>query len=310
MKKPFSTIIGHKSQCDYLLNILESGKIAHGLCFSGSKGLGKATIAKEFAAYLLGLEVEKLQTSPNVTIVETGVDGKAGISVDQIRDLKQTLSLSTFGGGWKIAIIDGADTMKAPAQNALLKTLEEPTPQTLIILVSHNSNSLLETIKSRVATIEFRLLPVEQISKALQDRLGVDQEKAEFISQLSMGRAGIAFSCSDEENCKQQEDLARDALKFLQDPLYARMKKIEELAKLKDGRQQTVQNMVELMRMWLHEALLGSLGLECSGQVKDLYSKHSKEQIKNALQALHKCEIALAHNVGPALALQVFASSF
>ena len=270
--------------------------------------MGKATIAKEFAANLLGLEAEKLQTSPNVTIVRSE-EGK-GISVEQIRDLKQTLSLSTFGGGWKVAIIDGAQTMKASAQNALLKTLEEPTPKTIIILVSHNSNALLETIKSRVATIEFKLVAVDSIKESLKQKFDLDSENAELIGQLSMGRPGFAFACSDEESYKEQEGLAQDALQFLQDPLYARMKKIEELTKLKEDRQQTIQNMVELMRMWLHESLLGSLELECSKQAKELSKTHSQEQIKNALQALQKCESALARNVGPALALQVFASSF
>ena len=69
MKSVFDRIIGHKRQCEYLQQVLESENTAHAYCFSGSKGLGKCTIAKEFAASLLGLESDKLQTSPNVTIV-------------------------------------------------------------------------------------------------------------------------------------------------------------------------------------------------------------------------------------------------
>ncbi len=307
MNPSFESIIGHKKQCDYLKHVLESGNVAHAYCFSGSKGLGKATIAKEFAERLLSLETDKLQTSPNVTIVS---DENGKIGVEEIRALKQTLSLSTFGGGWKIAIINGADSMTTSAQNALLKTLEEPTPQTVLILISHNSDALLETIRSRVATIEFNLLPVDQIVDALEDRFGVKKQKAQLIAQLSMGRAGVAFVCSDEENCKEQEEKAQEALQFLQDPLYERMRKIELITKTKEDRQRVIQNMVELWRMWLHEGLLYSLGMSSADQVKDLAGQSSGTQIKKALSTLHECERALDRNVQPALALQVFASSF
>jgi len=313
MKSTFEGIIGHEKQCKYLQRVLESDKAAHAYCFSGPKGLGKLSIAKEFVAHLLNLESEKLQTSPNVTIVE-GCKGEKGlkgsIGVEEIRALKQTLSLSTFGGGWKVAIIDGADKMTGAAQNALLKTLEEPTAQTILILVSHNSDLLLETIKSRVATIEFHLLPVDQITKALIDRFDMNKEKADLVGHLSMGRPGFAFLCSDEESCKEREDQAEEALQFLQDPLYRRMRKIELITKNKDDRKRVIQNMVELWRMWLHEGLQVHLDLCSAKQAKQLADQHSKEQIHGALSSLQKCEFALNHNVQPALALQVFASSF
>ena len=307
MKSIFSTIIGHKRQCDYLSGVIEAEKVAHAYCFSGSKALGKATVAIEFSANLLGLQPSMLQTSPNVTIVDDS-DGK--ISVEQIRDLKQTLSLSTFGGGWKIAIIDGADKMTASSQNALLKTLEEPTPQTVIILIAHKSGALLDTIRSRAVGIEFHALPNSLIKETLCDRFSITESRAELLAQLAMGRPGFALACSNEESCKEQEDAAKNALQFLHEPLYTRMKKIESITKQKENRKQVIENMVELWRMWLHEGLQAHLELSESQEAKALAKQYSKQEIQKALATLQDSERALAHNVQPALALQVFASSF
>lgn len=302
----FDQVIGHEQQCDYLRRVIETGQIAHAYCFFGAKSLGKATMAKAFAAELLGVEVQRLQTSPNVTIV-SDQDGK--ISVEQIRDLKQTLSLSTLGGGWKVSIIDGADNMTTAAQNALLKTLEEPTAQTLIILVAHHPDALLETIRSRSVMIGFHLLPVQSIEHVLMDQLSFAKDRAERLAQLSMGRPGVALMCSDEDYCLQLEDDAQKTLHFLEAPLYERMRMIEVVTKQKEDRQRTIQNMIELWRMWLHVVMNTQLGLCASSDVQQLTSRYSVDQIRKALSTLHDCEFALDHNVQPALALQVFATS-
>lgn len=312
MDQRFSTILGHEKQIAYLQSILDSGHCGQAYCFTGTKGLGKATIAKEFSASLLGLEPAKLHTSANVTIVGEGMNkqDESSISVEEIRALKSTLSLSTLGGGRKIAIIDNADAMTKSAQNALLKTLEEPSKDTVIILIAHNSQNLLETIRSRVATISFHSLPIAEIANELKDRLKLSQDRADFLAQVSMGRPGIAFACTNEESCADLEVDANEALEFLQSPLYKRMSLIEKITKQKDGREQKVQSMIELWRMWLHESLLNLTGAQRSKYVQSLAKNYSTEDLRVALCALQESERAIKHNVSLALSLQFFASSF
>jgi len=312
MDQRFSTILGHEKQIAYLRSILDSGHCGQAYCFTGMKGLGKATLAKEFSALLLGLEPSKLHTSTNVTIVGEGINNQdeSSISVDEIRELRSTLSLSTLGGGRKIAIIDNADAMTKSAQNALLKTLEEPSKDTVIILIAHNPQNLLETIRSRVATISFHSLPIVEIAGELKDRLTLSQDRADFLAQLSMGRPGVAFACIDEQTCTELETDANEALEFLQSPLYKRMVLVEKITKQKDGREQKVQSMIELWRMWLHEALLVLIDARDSKYVLPLAKSHSAESLRKALCALNQSQRAIDHNVNLALSLQFFASSF
>ncbi|MBU4315436.1 DNA polymerase III subunit [Patescibacteria group bacterium] len=308
MKDAFCGIIGHEKQCDYLRQILGSGQVAHAYCLAGLKGLGKATVAKRFTASLLGLEAEKLHTSPNVTFISNGEE--KSISVEQIRELRSTLSLSTLGGGRKVAIIDNADTMTIGAQNALLKTLEEPSRETVIILIAHRPERLLETIRSRVALIAFRQLPIDKIQTELINRFNFSESRASFLAQLSLGRAGFALSCIDEELCKEREQDAQDALSFLISPLYKRIALLEKITKVKEGREHKVQNMIELWRMWLHFALLSCSGIGDQQYVQQLASKYDVRDLRNALSALSNSEEAIGRNVNVSLALCVFASAF
>jgi DNA polymerase-3 subunit delta' len=304
----FEGIIGHQKQCEYLSNILKSGNIAHAFCFAGSRGLGKATIAKQFSANILGLDVNNLHQSLNISVVSNDEDKT--ISVEKIRDLRSALSLSTIGGGSKIAIIDNADTMTIAAQNSLLKTLEEPSRDTVIILIAHKSENLLETIRSRVAIIRFYQLPIIQIQQELQSRLNLSLEKSLFLAQLSMGRPGFALSCVSDEICKQREQNALETLGFLLSPLHERIAFVEKLTKVKESREQRIQDVIELCEMWLHFALINIVGAQDHPHASELAKKYSPNSLINALSALEHCKSAISRNVSPALSLAVFTSSF
>jgi DNA polymerase III subunit delta' len=166
----FETIVGHNSNITGMRAAIKSGKPGHSHLFYGPKGVGKATFAKAFAQILLCKENSDNQTKScgvctscqkmvagqhpdyiNIAILED----KTRISVDQIRDLSAFLSLTPMESQWKIALIDDASQMNAQAANALLKTLEEPPDQSILIINTYRYGMLLPTIKSRCIKTRF-----------------------------------------------------------------------------------------------------------------------------------------------------------
>ena len=139
----FKDIIGQEFAKKYLTNSINKEKVSHAYLFEGMNGVGKKTLAKEFAKTLI--KVDKLENSPDYISIEP--EGSS-IKIAQIRKL-QTDVLVKPHSEYKIYIINKAEKMTVESQNALLKTLEEPPAYVIIILITSNKNSLLDTIKSR-----------------------------------------------------------------------------------------------------------------------------------------------------------------
>ena len=116
---------------------------------------------------------------------------KNTIKVEQIRDLQDTMALTSYAGGMKIAIIRRADCMNVNAQNALLKTLENPTGDALFFLLTEAPSALLPTVVSRCLTVRFRCLEPAACAEVLQ-RQGVAHERAALLAALSQGSAASA----------------------------------------------------------------------------------------------------------------------
>src|SRR3989344_3999841 len=164
-------IVGHKRQLKFLENAVADGHLAHGLLFAGPTGVGKHRIALALAQAMLCeastacgncSQCRAFLAGTNPDYLE--ISGEAGIKIEQIRELIFKLSLKAYSGKYKVAVIDCAEQMTIEAANSLLKSLEEPTDKTLIILISSNPNRLPKTIVSRVQKITFGPLRPEELS--------------------------------------------------------------------------------------------------------------------------------------------------
>lgn len=199
-------IIGHTKQIEKLNRIVEANKISNAYIFYGIKGIGKATIAKEFAKKILGNDSYILiQPEGNIIKVET------------IRSLKEELMLKPTISDRKIAIIDEAECMNEQSQNALLKILEEPPVYATIILVTSNKEKLLYTIKSRCVDFKFNPLSEEEIQQYFDEPL-----KKEIL-EYSRGSIGAVIKSQESEN---QEVVTKWVQAFKQDSLIELMKEI------------------------------------------------------------------------------------
>jgi len=187
-------IIGHQKILNFLDRSIEKNTVSQAYLFSGPEHLGKFTVAIDFAQKLTGSDKK---INPDIAIVAPETDEKKGvikkkdIKVEQIRELQKELSLTPSGGKMKVAIIDDAERLTISSQNALLKTLEEPNGKTVIVLICHNQEKIIPTIKSRCVTKNF--YPVSKGDLRENVAFG---ENIDSIIFWAAGRPGLAIELS------------------------------------------------------------------------------------------------------------------
>lgn len=189
----FDSILGNEKAKKYLLSMLEKEKVGQLLLFSGIEGIGKSLFAEHFAKKLLN--ADSLINHPDFYIYRP--EGKLGMhSIESIRTMCEKVYLPPFLASKKIFVIHAAERMLPSSANALLKTFEEPSLNTLIILLSSNKRALLPTILSRCRAVRF--LPIEQelIVEFLIKNCNKTESEADEIAAKAFGSIGKAFRLS------------------------------------------------------------------------------------------------------------------
>lgn len=199
------TLVGHEDVRESLRTLSKSGKMPHALMFYGPKGIGKRAVADHMAWSLIagagdegdnilghnGQSNEAAQlkagASPNYHVLCPS-ENRRNITVDDVRRILERISLSS--DGWRIVIVDSADELNEASANAILKTLEEPQPGVLLILLSNNLSKLLPTIVSRCRKFRFSPLSAEHVRTVLKQE-GEDNPDAVILG-VSGGSAGTA----------------------------------------------------------------------------------------------------------------------
>lgn len=197
-------ILGHEQQVETLCRSLAQSRLHHAYLFLGPDGVGKKTIALSLAKAIhcaagtddfCGTcdECARIDAGnhPDVRVI-TPLAGKKEIGIQQIREIEKQLSFRSFSGRKKIVIVDPATLMNWPAQNALLKTLEEPPQDSLLILISASRGGLLPTLRSRCLSLSFGPLPRQTVAEYLVARRGLKPEEAGALAAMAMGSLGKA----------------------------------------------------------------------------------------------------------------------
>ncbi|MDO5633081.1 MAG: DNA polymerase III subunit delta' [Paracoccus sp. (in: a-proteobacteria)] len=210
-------VIGQDTAITDFLTAADSGRLHHGWLLTGPRGVGKATLAWAIARWLLAqgapdrLDIPadtpvsrrvNALSEPGLMLIRRPWDDKAGrlraeITVDEIRRLLSFFHLSAAGGGRRVAIIDAADDLNTAAANALLKVLEEPPKDGLILLIAHQPARLLPTIRSRCRELRLSPLSPEAMAQALTG-LGVTGD-TDALTALAHGSVGEALRLAGQD---------------------------------------------------------------------------------------------------------------
>lgn len=192
-------------------------RLAHGLLLYGVSGIGKKLFAIDFAHWLLceqpladkacgeckSCKLIQADSNPDLLTLYPEEEGKA-IKVDQVRDLIKKISLTSHGKGYRVIIIAPADALNINASNSLLKTLEEPPENTVLILITDKPSKLMATIRSRAQMVRFDLPSQEQSMEWLN---GQNIDKAELVLNLSGGAPLAAAAMADAEGLQIRDKL-------------------------------------------------------------------------------------------------------
>ncbi len=313
----FEHIIGHEKQKEFLLRAVRADRLAHAFLFEGPEGVGKRLMATALARALfcdqkLGcgdcVPCRKVIHSnhPDFHLLEP--DG-ALIKIEQIRELQKDLSYRPLEAPRKFCIIDGADKMNPAAGNALLKTLEEPQGDALLILLTSHPEGVLDTIHSRCQSLPFGRLHRDTLKKVLQDRLGLGEVQGHILAALSEGSFKKALG-RDRDLFLERRKTLLAALTALSPgsilPLF-------ELAGELSGEKEQLQDILEIIQAFFRDLLLLRLGAPEQDLVNiDLMQKirrvAAKEDIPSLLRKLNAIEEGrrqIMRNVNKELALDV-----
>jgi DNA polymerase-3 subunit delta' len=194
-----------------------SKRLAHGLLFHGAKGTGKESFAIEFSNWLIceqpledkacgeckACKLIQANSHPDFLRLSPEEPGKA-IKVDQVRELINKLSLTSHGLGYRVILVSPADALNINASNSLLKTLEEPPENTVLILITDKPSKLMATIRSRTQMIRFDLPLTEQSLHWLKQQ---NIDNAELLLKLSNGAPLAALTMASDEGLQIRDKL-------------------------------------------------------------------------------------------------------
>lgn len=210
---PAMPVYGHDWAVSFLRRSLINGRTRHAYLISGPANIGKNTFAHTFAA-ALNCEQEDIEARPCGTcascrkiisgnhpdILYPELDERSGaLKIDHLRDLMRLLALKPFSSRYRIAIMHDFHLTAPRVQDALLKTLEEPSPHAILILLAETTETILPTIISRCQLLPLRPAPLKTVEQVLGDHFNVDEEQAKLLARLSGGRIGWALHAYHEE---------------------------------------------------------------------------------------------------------------
>lgn len=310
----FTEIVGHEQIKEHMQAAIRDKKPFHAYLFQGEEGVGKEALARTFAA---GLQCQSESTdkpckecvscrqmeSGNQPDVIWVTREKASLGVDEIREqLCNTMDIKPFSSPYKIYLVPEAEKMTEAAQNALLKTIEEPPEYGIVILMTSNISALLPTIQSRCLTMEFRPLSTAVVESFVKEHCQVPDYQARASAAFAQGNLGKAMRYAKSEDFIERKDHIISLLRHVE-----QMDLSEMLAVIKDlgTRKDEVRDYIDLMVLWYRDVLLFKatkdinqlLFQDEASYISREASHRSYEKIEEILQAFEKAKVRLRANV-------------
>lgn len=320
--RDFSKIIGHEKIIEYFQNAITMDKVSHAYILNGADKSGKLVLAEAFAA---ALQCEKGGTSPcgechsciqaasrnQPDIIYVTHEKPNTIGVEDIRkQLNDDIVLKPYSSKYKVYIINEAEKMNVQAQNALLKTIEEPPAYARILLLTTNADGFLPTILSRCVRLDLKAVPDEKIRKFLMQEKQVPDYQADLCVAFAQGNVGKAIQLAGSENFNEMKSSALQLIKRLKDiDLYEMTQAVKQITEYK----LEINDYFDLMMIWYRDVLLYKATTDANKlifqdevyNIKKEASHSSYEGIEIILEALEKAKARLRANVNFELVIEL-----
>lgn len=310
----FSKIFGHQGVIDRLINVTKNNLIPSAYLFVGQDGIGKSTIASEFAQ-LMNCHDNKVchncnnckmfdaKTHPDFLSIEPS--GQF-IKISQIKDLIKQLSLKPIYAQKRVVVIHNADKLNLEAANCFLKVLEEPPLDTTIILLTADENLLLETIVSRCQKVSFAPLTEDQLTKIYDKFFEIPEDLFHFVLKYSHGSIRKEFI----KIASELYNIRSLVLNILSDLTHNRM--IDHFFLLEQWvKKDKYHAFLEFLSSWLKDLILLSeekqaymLNADLISDIPQHLKSYSREQFQHAFDLVIETELAIRRNASKQLALE------
>lgn len=260
----FSQVTGHENIIEHLQSSILLGRINHAYIFDGIRGVGKTTLARAFAKTLnceeggtdacnscISCKTFDEDNNPDIIYV---THQKKDITVSDVREqIVKNITLKPYRNRYKIFIIPEADKMNVLAQNAFLKTLEEPPEYGIFLLLCENYNKFLVTILSRCIMFKLHPLPYNIVSDYLVNNLDISREQAQLYSIYSQGSIGKAIELVNSEEFRDMRDTAIETVLRLEDGDMIELYRLVDALK---EQKSSIDQILEIMYLVYRDALV------------------------------------------------------
>lgn len=317
----FGQIIGHESIIQHLQNAIAARKVSHAYIIHGEEGMGKKLLASTFAKTLQCEEggIIPCNRCKSCMQAETGnhpdiirvTHEKVSIGVEDIRlQLNADIQVKPYNSPYKVYIIDDADKLTEQAQNALLKTVEDPPEYAVILLLVSNISVILPTILSRCVVLNLKTVDKQAIKEFLMEQHQVPDYMAEVAATFSGGNVGKAIKYASSEDFERVKTNVLHILKYIDD---MELHEIVSGLKMLTASKNNIEDYIDLMVLWYRDVLMFKATMdpdlllyrEEMSFIKNQASIRSYEGLEKIISAMEKAKIRLKANVNFDIAIEL-----
>ena len=320
----FKDVVGHKNIIKYISSAVQADAVSHAYILNGERGSGKRLLANLFAMSLQCQNREEdgeacgtcqsckqAQNGNQPDIIKVTHEKPNTISVDDIRtQVNNDIVIKPYSSKYKIYIIPEADLMSAQAQNALLKTIEEPPEYAVIMLLTENAEALLPTIRSRCVMMKLRNIKDQLVKKYLMEQMEIPDYKADVCVAFAQGNMGKAIMLATSEYFNE---IKEEVVHLLRNIDEMNVSELMDAVKKCMTYKMEINDYLDMIAIWYRDVLIYKATKNVDRVVfsdqlryiKARASKSSYEGIENILDAIEKAKARLKANVNFELTMEL-----